>query len=273
MLHQTVEGKNYPVNVTNGKGQLTIPGLKAGEKQVTAKYPGNETYKPSENSTTFKVKKIKPDLTVDSHDIYVGDDETITVTLPADATGKVTITVDGKKYTKDLENGKATFTIPGLKTGKYTVDASYSGDDKYLSTTGKDTFNVLKHKPDINVDSPDITVGEDGVVTVTLPDDATGSLTIEIDGKTYTANVKNGKAVFRIPGLNVGSYGIKVSYSGDDKYLPTKTTGEMNVLDKNGNDKAKSVKVQDSHATGNPIFILFVVLISMIVVNIRKFKK
>ena len=269
----TIEGKKYPVNITNGTGQIIVPGLKAGLKEVTVNYDGDEHYLSSENKTAFTVKKIKPPIDVESEDIYVGEDETITVTLPGDATGTVTITVDGKKYTADVIDGVAEFTVHGLKAGKYTVTASYSGDDKYLPTNGADSFRVSKLKPDISVDAPDITVGEDGTITVTLPDDATGTVTIEVEGKRYTSEVKNGKAVFKVPGLSVGVHGIKVWYSGDGKYLPTTTEGDINVNPVNGSIQHHVPKGLEKHATGNPIVVLMLVLISMIGVGFRKFKK
>lgn len=270
----TVDGKSYTVNITDGKAQLNITGLNAGEKNVTVRYNGDDVYIPSENKTTFKVNKIKPPIDVDSQDIYVGEDETVTVTLPGDATGTVTITVDGKKYTAEVINGVAEFSVPGLESGTYNVEVTYSGDDKYLPATGEDTFKVSKVKPDISIDAPDITVGEDGTVTVTLPDDATGTVTIEVEGKSYTAKVKNGKAVFKVPGLSVGVHVIKLWYSGDDKYLPATTDGDINVNPQvEGSVPHHAPKGLEKYPTGNPIIALIIVLMSIIGVNIRKFKK
>ena len=203
----------------------------------------------------------------------MGEDETITVTLPSDATGTVTITVDGKKYTADVIDGVAEFTVPGLKAGKYTVTASYSGDDKYLPINGADNFKVSKQKPDITVDAPDITVGDDGTITVTLPDDATGTVTIEVGGKRYTAEVKNGKAVFKVPGLSVGVHGIKVWYSSDDKYLPATTSGDITVHPANESNPHHVPKGLEKYPTGNPIIVLIIVILAIIGINIRKFRK
>ena len=63
-------------------------------------------------------------------------------------------------------------------------------------------FKVNKILPTLNIDSKDIAVGKDGKIVITLPTDATGTVTIEVDGKTYTAQVENGKAIFIIPGLS-----------------------------------------------------------------------
>lgn len=270
----TLNGRDYTVNLTDGKAQINVSGLKAGDYTVKVKYNGDEVYAPSENATAFKVKKFTPPIKVDSHDIYVGDDEKITVTLPDDATGTVTIEVGGKRYTALVKDGKAEFTVAGLKAGKYTVDAAYSGDDKYLPVSGSDTFKVSKLKPDIDVDAPDITVGQDGTITVTLPDDATGRVTIEVEGKRYTAPVKDGVAVFKIPGLKLGSHDIRVWYSGDDKYRAGETTGDINVLPAGeGNPGKHAAEGLEKHATGNPIIVLLIAAISLSGVAVRRFKK
>ena len=270
----TLNGMDYTVNLTDGKAQINVSGLKAGDYTVKVKYNGDEVYAPSENATAFKVKKFTPPIKVDSHDIYVGDDEKITVTLPDDATGTVTIEVGGKRYTALVKDGKAEFTVAGLKAGKYTVDAAYSGDDKYLPVSGSDTFKVSKLKPDIDVDAPDITVGQDGTITVTLPDDATGRVTIEVEGKRYTAPVKDGVAVFKIPGLKLGSHDIRVWYSGDDKYSAGETTGDINVLPAGeGNPGKHAAEGLEKHATGNPIIVLLIAAISLSGVAVRRFKK
>ena len=101
----TIDGRDYNVELTNGKGQLAVPGFKAGEHDVVAKYPGSQNYTNSSNSTTFKVTRNTPEVSIDSQDINVGDMETITVTVPKDATGNVTITVAGKTYTALLMQG------------------------------------------------------------------------------------------------------------------------------------------------------------------------
>lgn len=129
----------------------------------------------------------------------------------------------------------------------------------------------------MDVDAPTITVGEDGVITVTVPKDATGTITIKVKGKTYTAPVKNGKAVFIIPGLKVGVHDIQAFYSGDDKYLPNNNTGTIKVLPLEDHNKTthKPVKSHKSglacHETGNPIFALLMVL-SLLGVCIKRKK-
>ena len=275
----TVDGKEYTVTPKDGKATLKVPGLKAGKHNVTVSYPGSQNYTNSSNSTTFTVSKNSPKMSVSSHDIKVDEDEKITVSVPKDATGTVTITVNGKEYTAPVKDGKAVFNVPGLKAGDYTVKAKYNGDDKYLPEESSDKFTVSKVKPDIKTSAPTVKVGEDGKVTVTLPKDATGKVTIEIDGKKYTAKVKDGKAVFTVSGLKVGKHHIKVYYSGDDKYESAAVDGgDLEVIADNGNGQsegqAHNGKAIDlsSKATGNPVLALLLVFVILGLIPLRRNK-
>ena len=120
-----------------------------------------------------------------------------------------------------MEKQHLTFQILKQKT---TVDAVYSGDEKYLPTDSLDTFKVSKLKPDISINALDIAVGDNGVIEVTVSKDVTGTITIEIEGKRFPQTIRNGKVVFIVPGLKVGVHDIKVYYLGDDKYLEGNTT-------------------------------------------------
>lgn len=218
--------------------------------------------------------------------IHVGDDETITVTVNEDATGNITITVNGKNYTAEIQKGKAVFKVQGLKSGSYEILATYTGDEEYMFSVATVEFFVSKVKPDVDVSSPDVKITEDGKVVVTLPNDATGTVTIEVDGKKYTTTVHNGQTVFEIPGLTGGDHKIKVSYSGDDKYQSSTTDSDIKVVDDDDNkDKhenqthAKSSKGQKrgvdltDYPTGNPILVLMLILIAVGCGKIRRFKK
>lgn len=66
------------------------------------------------------------------------------------------------------------------------------------------------------------------MITVTVPKDATGNVTIEIDGKIYTANVQNGVATFNVKGLEAGGKTVVARYLGDD-YLENYTTAKFTV--------------------------------------------
>ena len=107
----------------------------------------------------------------------------------------MTITIDGKNFTAEVVNGTAYVTLgDNLTPGVHDAQIVYSGDDNHTSTSVDSTVNIIKLDTPIKVSVKDIKVGDDEVVTVTLPKDATGKVTFEIDGRKYTVDVKDGKA-------------------------------------------------------------------------------
>ena len=272
-------------NSYSGNATWNILNLPVGAYPAFALYPGNENYTSVNISDLFHVRDKNSTVVVTADDIYVGEDAVIYIKVgPEGVSGNVTVTVDGKKYILPIdENGKATLVVPGLKAGKKLVTVEYNGTILYRPSENSTTFNVLKLKPTIDVFAPEITVGDDGVITVIVPKDATGTITIEIEGKRYSAPIENGKAVFIVPGLKAGLHLIKVYYSGDGKYLSANTTGLIKVkpLKENKTDNKTTTSTKYSHGgvsldqypTANPIWIIVCVLLSICTIQLRRFKK
>ena len=215
----TVNGKEYTVKVTDGKGIATGDKLAAGTYAFAAAWAGNDNYNIVTENGDFKVNKIDSTVAVNADDIKVGENVTVTVNVPTDATGDVIIIVDGVDYTVAIENGKAVKTIADLKANDYTVTVKYSGDNNYNANQNTTEFTVSKISDyNMNITVPEFKEGVNSTINVVLPKDATGTVTVEIGGKNYTANVTDGVANVIIPGLGVGDYNITTTYSGDAKY-------------------------------------------------------
>ncbi len=272
-----IDGREYSAKVKDGTALFNLVGLNEGGKTVIVKYGSDEYYVANSSSTHFKVSKVDSDISASSIDIVVGKDESITVIAPKDATGQVLVTIDGVGYYGTIINGKAKIIVPGLSAGKYDVTITYHGDDKYLLSTTTTSFTVSSGNPStISISADDITEGDDAIIVVDVPSDATGNVTLVIDGKTYVSEVKNGKAVFIIPGLTSGKYTIKAYYSGDLKYEPSITTGSIVVHKKETPDphphphhnethhgsEDVGVKLSD-YPTGNPILLVLLMLLAL----------
>ncbi|WP_405269255.1 Ig-like domain repeat protein, partial [Methanobrevibacter sp.] len=275
-----INGKEYTATVKDGKAVFEITGLAAGDKTVAVKYYGDDNY--VENSTTaeFTVSKVPSTIKASGKDITVGKYEIITVDVPADATGRVFVKIDGVGYYGDIENGKAKIVIPKLPSGKYKATVCYEGDDKYLPSETPVSFNVAKVKTPLKATGDEIEQGQEATVVVKLPSDATGTVTITIDGKKYTTEVKDGKAVFVIPGLKKGNYDVTASYSGDEKYEANDTITDVEVtFNDNGGENEDAEPVHGDgvdltkHATGNPILVLLLILLAVGSTQIRRFRK
>ena len=278
-----IDGVGYYGDIINGKAKVIIPDLPVGSYNATVAYEGDDKYLPSDSTTvSFSVSKVAAPMSASGDSIVVGDNETISVILPEDATGTVTVNVSGESYTKEVNNGKAVFVLLGLASGEYDILASYSGDDKYLpSTSSNASFTVSKAKAPMSASGASIVVGDDATVTVNLPEDATGTVTLKIDGVTYaTAEVKYGKAVFVVHGLKPGDHSIVAIYSGDDKYEGNMTSSDVEVYaNKTPDDNHTHYKDDSSgiqltrYATANPIMMLVIVLIAIGSSRLRRFKK
>ena len=225
----TVNGKDYTVNVANGKGN--IPGVKlaAGTYDFTAKFAGSDNYNDVSDSGNFKVNKVDSAIDVAVKDINVGEDAVISVKLLSDATGSVTVTVNGKDYTETVVNGVANVKVADLKAGTYDVAVKYSGDNNYNAAVATSSFTVSKVDSTMDVTADDIVFGEDLTVNAVLPADATGEVVITVDGTPYTATIIDGKATGTIKDLTAGDYTVSVKYAGDDKYAGVEFTGVVNV--------------------------------------------
>ena len=152
----TVGGEKYTSKAKNGKVIFKIPNLKSGKYTIKAIYNGDSKYLTNETSGMFKVSKINPQM-----QFYSFNDKTgrITINLSKDATGKVIIEIEGKKYVAVIKNGKAVFYISNLNEGEHRYKITYAGDDKYYSSeiegnieiNQKNTSNNIKTDVDISI--------------------------------------------------------------------------------------------------------------------------
>ena len=227
----TINNKNYSVVVINGKGNVSADKLPAGLYNFSATWAGNDNYNGTNIFGGFKINKIDSTIAINVEDIKVGENATIIVNLDSDATGNVTITLDNQNYTVAINEGQTIKVIGGLKAGTYDVFVKYICDNNYNSAQNTTKFTVLKIS-DYNMDVtvPEFKEGVNSTVGVDLPKDAEGTVTVEIEGKKYTANIINGTAKVNIPGLDVGDYNITTTYSGDAKYVSMTKKGNITVI-------------------------------------------
>ncbi|WP_296873902.1 Ig-like domain repeat protein [uncultured Methanobrevibacter sp.] len=217
-----VDGKNYTSDIVKGKFSVPINGLEGGEYPVKIYFANDTKYLAVNKTDRIVLNKVKPTLHIDSEHIYVGDNATITVRLPSDATGNVTITINNNNYTKALVSGSAEFNVSGLPHGNYTVVANYAGDRKYLADVEDEVLIVRKVDPNpysyIRVD--DIFVGEIATFNITMPSDLTAKINLTVQGITHVVDIINGSGQINISDLKWGlPVPVHASFLGNDKYL------------------------------------------------------
>ncbi|WP_400253476.1 Ig-like domain repeat protein, partial [Methanobrevibacter smithii] len=224
-----VNGKTYVVDITDSVATLKIADLTTGDYPVFAYYNGDKYYKTSYNSTTFNVAKLASTTTVNVSDIKVGEDAVISIAVPEITSGVVSVTVGDAIYNVAVVDGKGSLTLSGLASGSYDVVAKFNGDDKYLASEDSAKFNVTKLASTIDIAVDNIKVGENAVIGVALPEDATGEVIISVNGKNYTVMTKYGMASVTISDLANGTYSVDAFYNGDDIYAPIKNSTAFTV--------------------------------------------
>ena len=140
-------------------------------------------------------------LTIDTN--INGSSVTLMFTIPEDAMGTISISVDGTNYNKTPVGGKSSLNL-NLAAGTYPVSATYSGDVKYMPTTNNTLFIVNTIAGNTFTDLKSIIDAASPGDTIKLEDNYTndGSITedgiaiskaITIDGNGHTLNA-NGKS-------------------------------------------------------------------------------
>ncbi|WP_407414705.1 Ig-like domain repeat protein [Methanobrevibacter sp.] len=225
----TVNGKS--AKVEKGVAKIAISDLTEGNYTYEVIYSGDDKYTSNTTEVSFAVSKISEfEINASAEDVDVGENVVVKVTgIPADATGIITVTVNGKDYEALVSAG--TVTIPNLPAGDYEADVVYSGDDKYTNKSTTVSFAVSKISEfELNASADDVILDNDVIVVVTgIPSDATGNVTVTVNGKDYTGDVSKGTSTITISGLDHGKYDADVVYSGDDKYTNKTTTVSFEV--------------------------------------------
>ena len=232
----SIDGKPQTVPLKGGRAVVDISGLEPGQHTVDVTYPGDDNYDPVSNSTSFEVPKVS-DYPID----ITEKDGKLVITVPEDATGSVTVSIDGKPQTVPVSGGKAVVDISGLEPGKHGVEVTYPGDKKYAQESNATIIDIPK------VDDYKITAnakvdGSSVDITVSLPKDVTGPVLIDVDGVGYYANVTGGQATLHLDDLSKGEHNVVVKYPGDDYYAPNGNTTSFEI---DAKETSMSIKVDD----------------------------
>ena len=172
------------------------------------------------NAVNFTVakKQAPATWTVAAGNVYEGQDVIVDVTINDEATGTVTVDINGRQETADIVEGSAAITISGLTADEYTLNVTYSGDENFLGETKTVSFTV-RPKVDVEwiveVSADSVYVGQDVVVSVEISPDAYGD--VSINGETIPIDLW-GKGNYTFSGLEANEYNFVVTFGGDDKY-------------------------------------------------------
>ena len=237
-----INGKTYTATTnSNGVASLTMYNLNVGTyKMISYNVDGL-----TKTNTVKVVKSTSSELITSAYTFLKSDSKTIKVTLHnglgyAPGEGKtVKFTINGKTYSATTNSkGVASLKLPTLNEGVYTVKYSYAGNAFYTASSASNTVTIIPSStPTFTVKSP-TTIGQGSntpfklAVTSGSVPLAGKTITLKVDGKTYTKTT-NSKGLVSLPiNLTNGKYTVSYSISKDSKINAKSGSTAITVKDR-----------------------------------------
>jgi hypothetical protein len=234
------------IGVSTGAGPFTM----LGHRVVTVKYSGDGSYSASvSNPVTINVVlESTTSLTSSSPTIMTGQSVTFTAkvapTSPGGPTATGTVQFLGNNVSLGapvaLVNGQAQFTTTSLPFGAELIQAFYSGDSNYgTSSQGvEETINPYTSTTMVVASSSTPQSGQNATFTATVVGTPSGGPTptgtvgfLVNGGGTGTGATLNpaGQAVFSSTTLPLGSVTVTAIYNGDGAHTTSQGTTTVTV--------------------------------------------
>jgi hypothetical protein len=242
-------------SLSGSTATLTTSALPAGANSLQAVYSGDGSNGLS-SSTELSVNVASPLLTTVVSlsvpaTVFAGTATSFTASIIPNAgtaipTGTVTFNIDGGSGAAvSLDaSGTANFSIAFPTAGTHTVNAIYSGDSTYSTSTGSSSV-IAAAAPAapistvVNLSIPATAiVGESTSITASVvpgtgPGIPTGTVTFSIDDGSGTAVVldASGQASYSATFAKAGAHSVRAAYSGDTHYAASTGSSTVNVGD------------------------------------------
>ena len=231
IIYVSVGETKYWETLTQGKANIKIPIIYTNST-VNVEYFGDNKYDGNTNSSLLIVNKISPNIQVQTSDAVYGDDATVEISLPADATGNIKIFIDDILIAESsIINGQSLIPINDLPIGDYNISVSYSGDNKYQKSSNKSNLSILRISPHLHIENvDDSNVGESAVLKINVTDEIADKVTLIVDGDYVQYQITDNGIIANINDLNVGNHTVQVIFEGDDEYCPVNDELLFNVF-------------------------------------------
>ena len=223
----------YKINLTNPTLNLDV--LPAGTYNLSVTYNGDLKYFSSMSNTSFKVhRKILSD------DVFENNSN-VTIKLPTEAKGTLTLIIEGITLKKDIVNGSVTIAIDAFGPGNYEATVMYSGDENFAPISKNITLFVKQEvvsivSTKISASKVTATYGVDKKLVITLADIngkilANKNIAVKVGSisKTFTTN-SNGQISVNIAVLLPKTYTATVKFDGDSNYKASSLNPTIVVL-------------------------------------------
>lgn len=266
IVHIVINNNDHSANMANGSARVSINDLPLGRFLATTSFESDSYIVNTFNSyidikssiDANNLTKTQDSATKFQATFYDFDGNVLKNT-------KVTFMLNGRLQTSTTDNNGVasldinfspnTYEITSLnpatdetKINEITITASGGSSTDNNNTPGENTDNNSTSSGNTNgtnssgnsnstsnnpkpITDNQITIPslDSGSGTIKLPNDASGTITLDIAGKPYYFTVVNGVCNVKLSELDNGVYGYILIYSGDAKYASFTKTGSIKV--------------------------------------------
>ena len=240
-----LNGVNYILHPTGTNLRVTLPDLNIGSYIMNVTYPGDNKYLAYNFTSSLEVVRASTVLSsnsISTNVIASSKGIAYTVSLKdaisnALAGKSIQITFDGRSYSAVSDaGGVANFVLYSSSSGSKQVIMAFNGDSNYVGSSSISSITITKVKSTIKSTKKTYKKSaKNKKVTATLKD-ALGNaiknakVVFKIKNKKYSAKTKaNGVVTIKAKISKKGSYKVKVSYAGDNRYLSSSKTITLKI--------------------------------------------
>ena len=226
-----VENRSYYANVGTGVCRFEFSDFDVGTYTGILIFDGGLDYYGATGNITFSVNPASVNLNFKNGDSTYGHVAKINVTVTANEEalneGKVTVNINNEKHTSPVINGTAIIEIVGLDAGVHFATLSYDGTPNYNKPVKTISLTVNPETVELNFNVTDITYGQTVKINASVTAEGKpineGNVTVNINNKTYTKRVLDGRVTIEIQNLNADTYKGNINYNSGTNYeSPTK---------------------------------------------------
>lgn len=229
----TVDGTDYPAQISGGKATATVPSLLPGNHAVSVNYAGSTTHLPAQatltGGVTVSAASTSLDVSSSAASIVFGQTADINVAITSAATGaagRVIVSVDGNDYGEATVTGNtARLTLSSLTVGAHSVGVRLIPNPGFAASTAQlaGGISVTAAPTSVAVTAQGTaTVGQATPFSIAVSSAAGtpgGQVIPVVDGVDQPAlTLANGRANFDFTFATSGNHTIAARYAGSESF-------------------------------------------------------
>ena len=184
-----------------------------GTATITVYFNGNMRYAAAENKTitvTVSLRDASVSVENDTLDLTVDDTYTINATTDPVILKYLALNFTSSDESVATVDENGTVTAVGQGTAIITVTVGKGIVYAINSTDVTVIVSRIPYEPDVTLDEK--------TLTVEVPENATGDITLLIGDETIVAPIEDGVATFDLSDVPAGDYNASIMYEGDRLY-------------------------------------------------------